>query len=160
MWEHFSPVLSLTFLILLREKNVMKANQAFCLSGVGYVQKIKRGDNYFTVQIKAVTDFDASRVGNDEVWIDCIVENTHSQVELFELLETMLATNVILIQYKALYEKFNDTYFQQHVANPGQIVFLRTTLDSVKKCYVNGCLFEAINNAIFIDSTAARSCQI
>jgi hypothetical protein len=118
------------------------------LSGFGYLEKVTRKDNQIIVSIKAIIDVEACP-SQDEVILDCVLDDTHKLAAYFKTLAPLLVTGNIILHYKAHYEAFNVAHAGRDTSDPKHLISLQAKLLSVQRCFVNGELFKPANQAVF-----------
>lgn len=117
----------------------------FCLSGYGYLDSIIQSGGKFIAKIKVLTHPDTSIPRQDDVWIECEVNNATYQLRLTNLLRLVQTGQSVLIQFIAEYCAFRCAYSGQMLDDPSHIIILHGKLHLMKSCYINGLVGKPIN---------------
>src|ERR1700722_9730293 len=90
----FSPAGSFPLGFFIEEK-FMDAQQLFCLSGFGYLEKISFDESKCIAQIKAI-----SHDSQDEIYLDCEIRGVFEEY-LYHLYEDVKKGNSVIVSFKA-----------------------------------------------------------
>jgi hypothetical protein len=134
-------------------------NLMLYLSGFGYLEKITRNNHQCIARIKTITDSASSNNAQDEVWIECVVDNTSQHEALFTRLEPLLSTDIILLHYKAHYQTLNAFFHSQDTQDPNHLICLQAKLISAQRCYLNGQSLKSANKPDFETAQQIQLCQ-
>jgi hypothetical protein len=118
------------------------------LSGFGYLENVRREDDGIAVSIKAITGFETSSY-HDVVMLNCVLEDNNKQADFFKTLVPLIASNNVILYYKAHYEFFKVAHSGRAPSDPQHLISLQARLLSVQRCYVNGELFKPANQKVF-----------
>ena len=112
------------------------------LSGYGYLHGIITNGNQTMARLKAVTHFNPSHEGQEDVWIECQVTDRKQLAYLNCLLNSVHAGEKVMVTFEAEYTAFINAYSGQTAEDPNQIVTLQGKLLALGDSYINGCLVE------------------
>ncbi len=119
----------------------MQFHHLLSLSGYGYLHDLIPINNKQVARIKAITHFNPSSQGKDEVWIDCEVEGFIAH-RLQELIRLVRNGDNVMLTFQVEFSAFCSAYAGQAVEDPKHMVTLQGKLQELGSIYINGCLIK------------------
>lgn len=117
----------------------MKSEYLLTLSGSGYLQDIfKKGSNV-TARIKTITCYDVNNQSQDDIWINCKVDNLSHFCLLNQYMNLVREGNIIIITYQIKYSTIGTVFSGiTPEDNSNQILTVYGKLISLGDSFING----------------------
>ncbi len=116
----------------------MNTKHLFCLSGWGYLQDIVEKSGKFIAVISMLTHSGSSQLDNDDVQLDCEVNNEAHKACLKSFLDLKRAGKCVMLNFLAEYSSFINVFSGQAPDDPKHMITLQTKLRLLKSCSING----------------------
>jgi hypothetical protein len=118
--------------------NTMTTNQHLCLNGSGYLRDVIQEKGRTIARINIITHLDLRNSLQDNIWIDCFVQDKALQLHFCRLTKFLQDGHAVLIRFKAEYGKFVTAYSGLTSDDPENIVHLKGRLLALESGYLDG----------------------
>jgi hypothetical protein len=117
----------------------MESEYLLTLSGSGYLHDIFKKGSDVTARIKTITCYDIYNDSQDDVWINCRVDNLSHFCLLNQYINLVREGNSIIITYQVKYSTIGTVFSGVTPEdNSNQILTVYGKLISLGDCFING----------------------